>query len=63
LTNTGFVALGIVIVIASIVVMAIHPYQKSRVGVRHVGSAGGPTWFVLMIVGFGVIGLGLYLPG
>ena len=56
-------ALGIVIVIASIVVMAIHPYQRSRVGLRHVGSAGGPVWFVLMIVGFGVIGLGIYLPG
>jgi hypothetical protein len=62
LTNSGLLVLGIVIVIVSIAVMAIHPYQRSRVGLRHVGSAGGPVWFVLMVIGFGVIGLAIYLP-
>ena len=66
MTNMGFVYLGIFVVIIGFVIMLLHPYQRGGVRIgrgRTGGSAGGPIYFVILLVGFALIGLGIYLPG
>jgi len=66
MTNIGFVYLGIFVVIVGLIIMFLHPYQRGGVRLgrgRTGGSAGGPVYFVILLIGFGLIALGLYLRG
>jgi hypothetical protein len=60
--NSGFELLGILVIALAFVSMAMHPYQKGRAGVRG-AHASGPAWFVILLVGIGLIAVGLYVPG
>jgi len=64
--NSGFLVLGIFVVIIGFVVMGLHPYQKGGIHLgkgRTGGGGSGPVWFLILIVGILIAAVGLYLPG